>query len=149
MLHGLSKRPRAGEGAASLADAIRRCRLAAPRRGVMVVVSDLLDASDWPRELTAAAAKHDVVVAEIRDPREDELPPVGLLTLVDPETGRRVEVQTNSKKLRARFAAAAAERRAATQAAVRKSGAAHLVLSTDRDWLHDLVRFTAARRHRR
>jgi uncharacterized protein (DUF58 family) len=149
LLHTLERRPRAAEGEASLADAIRRCRLAAVRRGVMVVVSDLIDASDWQRELTAAAAKHEVVVAEVVDPREDELPAVGLLTLVDPETGRRVEVQTNSRRLRERFAKAAAERRAAARAAVRKSGAAHLVLSTDRDWMHDLVRFTVARRQRR
>lgn len=149
LVYALDTRPRAGEGAASLAEAIRRCRLAARRRGAMVVVSDLLDGSEWQRELVAAAAKHDVVVAEVVDPREDELPPVGLLTLVDPETGRRVEVQTNSKRLRARFAEAAAARRAAARAAVRKAGAAHLVLSTDRDWLHDLVRFTVARRQRR
>ncbi|HVF06453.1 MAG TPA: DUF58 domain-containing protein [Frankiaceae bacterium] len=149
LLHTLGSRDRAAEGDASLAAAIRRCRLAAPRRGLMVVVSDLLDGSDWQRELVAASVKHDVVVAEVRDPREDGLPPVGLLTLVDPETGRRVEVQTNSRKLRARFAEAAAARRAAARDAVRKAGAAHLVLSTDRDWLQDLVRFTVARRQRR
>lgn len=149
LIHSLDSRPRAGEGGASLAEAIRRCRLAARRRGAMVVVSDLLDGSDWQRELAAAAARHDVVVAEVADPREDSLPAVGLLTLVDPETGRRVEVQTNSRRLRSRFAEAAAARRAEARAAVRKAGAAHLVLSTDRDWLHDLVRFTAARRQRR
>jgi uncharacterized protein (DUF58 family) len=149
LLHTLGSRPRDTEGAGSLAGALRRCRLAAPRRGLVVVVSDLLDGSEWPRELRAVAAKHDVVVAEVRDPREDELPPVGLLTLVDPETGRRVEVQTNSRRLRERFARAAAERRAASRDAVRRAGAAHLVLSTDRDWLTDLVRFTVARRRRR
>ena len=60
----------------------------------------------------AVATRHEVVVAQICDPREAELPPVGLLTLVDPETGRRQEVQTEQQKSRERFATAAAEQRA-------------------------------------
>jgi uncharacterized protein (DUF58 family) len=113
------------------------------------VVTDLLDDSPWERELRALASRHDVVVAEVRDPREAELPPVGLLTLVDPETGRRVEVQTANRRVRERFAAAAAQQRAAHDRAVRAAGAAHLVLSTDRDWLLDVVKFVSARRRRR
>jgi hypothetical protein len=58
-------------------------------------------------------------------------------------------VQTNSKKLRERFATAAAEQRATITRAVRSSGAGHLILSTDRDWLVDVARFTHARRRRR
>ena len=149
LLHALETRETSVPGSASLADAIRRCRLAAKRRGVIVVVSDLLDGTDWSRELLAATARHEVVVAEIRDPREDELPPVGLLTLVDPETGGRIEVQTNNKKLRTRFATAAKARREANRSAVKAAGASHLELSTDRDWLRDMVQFMVARRRRR
>jgi uncharacterized protein (DUF58 family) len=149
MLRRIERRDRASEGSGSLAQAIRRAWLAARRRGLIVVVSDLLDGSDWPRELKAAAARHDVIVVQVTDPREAELPPVGLLTLVDPETGRRQEVQTNNRQLRKRFADAAAEQRTSTARAVRASGAAHMTLSTDRDWLLDVVRFTVARRRRR
>jgi uncharacterized protein (DUF58 family) len=149
LLHGLAERGRAGEGTVPLADALRRARLTARRRSLVVVISDLLDDGPWERELRALAARHDVVVVEVRDPREDELPAVGLLTLVDPETGRRLEVQSSKAKVRARFAAAAAAARAARERAVRGAGASHLVLSTDRDWLLDVVRFAAARRRRR
>jgi len=79
----------------------------------------------------------------ITDPREWELPDVGLLMLADPETGRRVEVQTADPKLRARFAAAATQRRREHAEAIRRSGAAHLALSTDRDWMRDVVVFAA------
>ena len=85
----------------------------------------------------------------MRDPRESNLPAVGLLMLVDPETGQRLEVQTSNPKVRARFAEAAAARQAEHARAVRATGAAHLVLSTDRDWLFDVVRFVVARRRRR
>lgn len=149
LLHRLARRNRTGEGAAPLAAALRRVRLAARRRGLVVVITDLLDTSGWPRELRALAIRHEVVVAELRDPREAELPPVGLLTLVDPETGRHLEVQTSNARLRACFAEAAAEQRRAGAVAVRSAGAGHLVLSTDRDWLLDVVLFAAARRRRR
>ena len=49
--------------------------------------------------------RHHVIAVEIRDPREQELPAVGDLWLVDPETGRQLRVDTNSPRLRKRFAA--------------------------------------------
>ncbi|HEY4331847.1 MAG TPA: DUF58 domain-containing protein [Ilumatobacteraceae bacterium] len=149
LMHRLEQRPRSESGAGSLAAALRRTRTVATRRGLVVVVSDLLDDSDWGRELRALGTRHEVVVAEVRDQREDTMPAVGLLTLVDPETGRRQEVQTNSARLRKRFAAAAVERRKRLATTARASGASHLVLCTDRDWLLDVVRFSAARRSRR
>ena len=149
LLRRLDRRDRAGEGATPLADALRMVRHLARRRGLVVVISDLLDPGDWQRELRALTARHDVVVAQPRDPREGELPAVGLLMLVDPETGARREVQTSSKKLRAQFAEAAAAQRADAISRVRGAGAAHLDLSTDRDWLLDVVRFVVARRRRR
>jgi uncharacterized protein (DUF58 family) len=142
----LDRRARAESGAVSLADALGRVRFLARRRGLLVVVSDLLDGGDWARPLRALCTRHDVVVVDVRDPREDVLVPVGLLTLVDPETGRRREVQTADPRLRARFAQTAADRRAATTRTVRGAGAHHLVLSTERDWTLDVVRFVATRR---
>lgn len=151
LLRRLERRDRAPEGAggATLAEALRRVRLTARRRGLIVLITDLIDDSPWERELRALALRHEVVVVDVRDPRESELPPVGLVTLVDPETGRRLEVQTSDARLRARFAAAAAEQAQRRARAVRSAGAAHLVLSTDRDWLLDIVRFVATCRRAR
>jgi uncharacterized protein (DUF58 family) len=149
MLHRLEGRGRADEGTATLADALRSVRVATRRRGLIVVISDLLDGSDWQRELRALSHRHALVVVEVKDPRESELPAVGMLTLVDPESGRRVEVQTSNPKLRARFAQAAAEQAQGHAKAVRSAGAGHLVLRTDRDWLLDVVRFVSSRRRRR
>jgi uncharacterized protein (DUF58 family) len=138
LLHTLLTRE--GGDTADLADTLITADRVARRRGAVVVVSDFLDKGPWPNALRRLAARHQVIAVEVRDPREDELPPVGLLTLVDPETGRRVEVQTNNAKLRARFEAAARDQREATSRAVRAAGARHLTLSTDRDWFIDLVR---------
>jgi uncharacterized protein (DUF58 family) len=149
LLHRLAVRDRAGEGTTDLATALRRTRLAARRRGLVIVVSDLLDKSDWAHELRGLSARHDVVVVHVGDPRERSLPPVGLLMLVDPETGRTREVQTANKRVRERFAAAAEAQFSGNVRAVRAAGAAHLALSTDRDWLLDIVRFAAMRKKRR
>ena len=76
-----------------------------------------------------------MIAVEIRDPREQELPDVGHLALVDPETGRQLHVDTRSRTLRERFAEAAAEERAALASTLRPAGADHVVLDTAGDWL--------------
>ncbi len=115
------------------------------RRGLIVVVSDFLSTDGWARALRGLTARHDVVAVEIVDPRELELPSVGVLTLVDPETGRTREVPTN-RRVRDRYAAAAAEQRRRIADELRRAGVGHLQLRTDRDWVIDVARFVQARR---
>jgi uncharacterized protein (DUF58 family) len=151
LLHRAVTAPR-GEGTAGatdLAGSLREIDRLARRRGLVVVVSDFLAPPGWERALRALAARHDVLAVEVLDPRELALPDVGLLTLVDPESGSRLEVQTSDAGLRERYAAAATEQRAGIARSVRAAGADHLVLRTDRDWLFDLVAFVQRRRARR
>jgi uncharacterized protein (DUF58 family) len=150
LLHRVAALPRAdGGGTTDLAGALEACRRVARRRGMVVVVSDFVGVSGWERPLRALGGRHDVVAIEVLDPRELELPDVGVLTLVDPETGGRLEVQTGDRRLRARYVEAAARQRQETAASLREAGADHLVLRTDRDWLFDLVGFVGRRRQRR
>jgi hypothetical protein len=109
------------------------------------VVSDFRGPRDWRRELIELAGRHDVVAVEIRDQREQELPDVGELWLVDPETGRQLRVDTSRRRLRERFAAAAAGERTELAALLRSSGADHVVLWTAGDWLRSFAGFL---RHR-
>lgn len=142
LLRALHATPRGEPGSTpSLADSLDGLQRALRRRGLVVVVSDFLDPpAEWERSLRRLAVRHQVIAVEIVDPRELVLPNVGVLTVVDPETGRRREVATASRRVRDRFAAAAAEQRAAVRAAVRRTSAAHLPLRTDRDWVTDIVR---------
>jgi uncharacterized protein (DUF58 family) len=120
------------------------------RRGMAVVISDFLaPVEQWSRPVRKLGVRHDVLAIEVVDPRELELPDVGVLTLADPETGALHEVQTADPKLRSRYAEAAAEQRGAIAQALRAAGCAHLRLRTDTDWLLDMVRFVAAQRHAR
>jgi uncharacterized protein (DUF58 family) len=150
LLHRAAVSPRAdGGGETDLGAALATVARLAKRRGMVVVVSDFLGRPGWEKALGHLHLRHDVLTVEVVDPRELELPDVGVLSLVDPETGRRLEIGTGNAKLRARYAAAAAEQRAAVARACRAAGADHLVLRTDRDWLLDLVRFVDTRRRRR
>ncbi|NRQ34070.1 DUF58 domain-containing protein [Nonomuraea sp. NN258] len=117
------------------------------RRGLVLVVSDFLDAPPtWEPPLRRLSARHQVLAVEVLDPRELTLPDVGVLTLIDPETGRRREVPTGSARLRRRYAEAAAGQRAEIEAGLRRAGAAHLRLRTDGDWVRDLVRHVMRQR---
>jgi uncharacterized protein (DUF58 family) len=128
-------------GATSLADAITRTGALGRQRSLVVVVSDFRGPKDWRRPLLELASRHEVVAVEVRDPREQELTNVGLLWLVDPETGRQLRVDTRSRRLRERFAAAAAEERAQVARTFSSIGARHVVLTTSGDWLRSLVVF--------
>lgn len=137
--------PGAGSDLAGALETLGRLRR---RRGRVVVVSDFLD-QGWEQPLRNLAHRHQVVTVQIVDPRERELPPVGILSLVDTETGRELNVQTNSAKLRARYADAARARHEAIATATRRAGAAHLVLATDRDWAADIATFVRNHNQRR
>lgn len=137
-------------GRTDLGDLIDALHRPPRRRGVAVVISDFLSPPDrWARPLRKLAVRHDVLAIEVVDPRELELPDVGVLTLVDPESGMVHEVQTADARLRRRYAEAAGAQRAAIAAALRGAGAAHLRLRTDSDWLLDIVRFVAGQRQAR
>jgi uncharacterized protein (DUF58 family) len=150
LLHRIATRERVdGGGPTDLGAAITSHMVARSRRGLAVVVSDFLSPPGWERPLTGLAARHQVLAIEVVDPRELELPNVGYLTLVDPETGRRMEIQTAKASIRRRYAEAAAAQRAEIGSAIRRSGAQHLVLRTDRDWVRDVVDFVLSARRRR
>jgi uncharacterized protein (DUF58 family) len=149
LLRGIAHTPiRAGR--CDLGALVDRLNRPPRRRGVAVVISDFLaPPQQWGRPMRKLAVRHDVLAIEVVDPRELELPDVGVLALVDPETGALHEVQTADRRLRRRYAEAAAAQRAAIAQELRVAGAAHLRLRTDSDWLLDIVRFVAVQRHAR
>ncbi len=148
LVRTVAQTPRAPEGTrGDLADALEQLRRPPRRRGLAVVISDFLGPLSWQRPLRALSARHDLIAVEVLDPRDIDLPDVGMVVLADPETGRQREVHA-SALLRKEFGAAAAEHRAEVAAAIRQAGGGHLVLRTDSDWIADTVRFVVARKRR-
>lgn len=155
LVRRVARTPRAAAGAPTdLAGAVSMLSRPPRRRGQAVVISDFLTPDvenpdrppDWERELRRLSVRHDLLAIEVVDPRELELPDVGMLTVVDPETGQTHEVHTGDRRFRERYAEEAKRQRGAIAWALRRAGAAHLRLRTDSDWLVDIVRFVAAQR---
>ena len=136
-------------GPTSIGTALMQVARVARQRSLAVVVSDFRGPRDWRSAMIRIAARHAVVAVEIRDPREQELPNVGHIWLVDPETGRKLHVDTAKRKLRERFADAAAEERAGLGRELAGLGVPHLVLSTSGDWLRPFAGFVSREGRRR
>jgi uncharacterized protein (DUF58 family) len=136
-------------GPTSIGAALTQVARIARQRSVAVVVSDFRGPRDWRAPLLRLASRNAVVAVEIRDPREQELPNVGHVWLVDPETGRKLHVDTARRSLRERFAQTAEAERADLARELASLGVPHLVLSTSGDWLRPFAAFVSREGRRR
>ena len=131
----------------SIAAALEFCRQVLPRRAVLFLVSDFMD-DGYLQVLRHANRKHDVVAALITDPREAEMPPAGLVTLEDAETGAERLVDTRSKEFRADLARRAAERQQKLKDDLRATGMDLVVFDASGSMVDPLLRFFRERERR-
>jgi uncharacterized protein (DUF58 family) len=117
------------------------------RRAVVFLVSDFQD----PRcvhALRVAGRRHDVIAVVLDDPREGELPNVGLVELEEAETGERYVLDTSDARVRQGFAAKAIEMRAARDRVLRGADVDAITIRTDRPYTEALMRFFRMRERR-
>ena len=119
-------------------------------RALVILVSDFITTdSSWEKSLRGVAAKHDVVAAQIMDPREIELPNAGRVCLEDPETGEQILVNTSHPAVREQFAARVAERQIALEQLLRRCGVERVAIRTDEDYVPTLKAYFRTRKRRR
>lgn len=126
------------------------------RRGMRVVVSDFLTAGDhelnpdvppaWERSIRRLSVRNQVLCIEVVDRHEVEFPDVGEMLIRDPETSFQRYINTSDVSARRRMDAASRAQRDRIQAAIRRAGAGHIQLRTDRDWVSDIARFVLSYR---
>lgn len=134
-----------GTGPTDLAGALGQAARLIRRPSLVIVVSDFLVEPGWQRPMKALSLRHEVVGARVSDPREGEIPNIGVVHFEDPETGAQVEVDTTSARLRERYRAAAEAQRAQLLADLRRAGAAALEITTGEPVLPQLVAFLRRR----
>jgi uncharacterized protein (DUF58 family) len=117
------------------------------RRTVAFLISDFI-AEHYEKPLRVVSAKHDLIPIQVVDPREDELPDVGLALVEDLETGELVEVDTSNLAVRAEYAREAQRRRAAREHLFRRLQLDHATVSTDRDFVKPLTELFRLRQRR-
>jgi len=126
------------------------------RRAVAFLISDFCLPGDFEASLHGLRPKlqitnrhHDLVAVSVNDPRERELPDIGLLTIEDAETGEQVELDTTRSDIRDGFVRLADARRKELRRSIRSAGVDLLELSTDKAYLPELLNFFNARERRR
>ncbi|HUK81806.1 MAG TPA: DUF58 domain-containing protein [Verrucomicrobiae bacterium] len=117
------------------------------RRTVCFLISDFQD-EDYRKKLQVAAKRHDLVALSIRDPREEELPAVGLVELRDAETGRRALVDTSDRAVCDAFAQKARERLDALRRLLRSTAVDQVEIRCDEDYMRPLIKFFRMRERR-
>lgn len=136
--------PSEGLGRADLAGALDRVGAIAARRGFVAIVSDFAG-HDWVEPLGRMGIRHELLAIPVTDPRELDVPPIGLVDLVDPGTGQHREIRVTAK-VQQRFAAAAAEEHDRRLTGLRRAHAEVIELSTSGDWLGSIVRHVQRKR---
>jgi uncharacterized protein (DUF58 family) len=118
------------------------------RKAVTFLVSDFLG-DGFEGTLRIARRRHDLIPVVISDPREQEMPNVGLVDLHDPETGRRVTVDLGSRRVRERYRERCASLAAARERLFRRMDTETINIRTDRPYVDPLVQFFRKRERRR
>ncbi|OUN97937.1 DUF58 domain-containing protein [Odoribacter splanchnicus] len=109
------------------------------KRCTCFVISDFIDEHDFAHALAIANRKHDVVALRVYDPRENQLPPVGMMYLRDAETGEQMWVDTSDKKLREAYEKYAFVREKELDAIFKRSGVDVADIRSDEDYVRALI----------
>ena len=117
------------------------------RRAVAFLVSDFMEADHEPA-LRIANKRHDVIAVTVTDPREEELPNVGLVNVRDAETGREVLIDSSDARVRREYAEAAANRAKERDEIFRRTRVDAIHVRTDRDYIDEIYRFFRMREMR-
>jgi len=119
------------------------------RRSLVFVISDFISEPGWEKPLSLLNQRHAVLAIRLWDPREVELPDIGVVVMEDAATGEQLYVDTHDRKFRQRFQDAAQQREAALSESFKRAGVDALSLSTEEDLVRAIVRFAKQRQKRR
>ena len=150
LIDQLERHPRLESApATSLADLLDTGARAIQRRSLVFVISDFFTTPGWERPLAQLSRRHEVLAVRLVDPRERELPEIGMVVMNDAETGEHLWVDTSDRRFRGRFAEAVRRREERLGLAFRRAAVDALELSTEEDLVRSIIRFAAMRRLRR
>ena len=127
-----------------LSEAVRFLTNVAKKRCTAFILSDFLDPTadrdGFADALKIARGKHDLVAVRVWDPREAELPDVGIVEMKDAESGRKVWVDSSSRAVRSHYAASWRERSAAVEELLRQNRIDTADIATGSDYVVELIK---------
>jgi uncharacterized protein (DUF58 family) len=125
----------------TLSDALRFLMDTFKRKANVFVISDFVDDSNYLKNLRIAAKKHDVTGIRIFDEKEAEFPDVGLVTLVDNETGVQKLINTSSPQVRRKFRDYFEQKSTEYSQNFNSAGAGYLSIQSDEDYIKPLLNY--------
>jgi uncharacterized protein (DUF58 family) len=132
-----------------LAKLLQAAYRAIKRRALIFVISDFISAPGWDKPLGMLSQRHEVLCIRLTDPRERELPDIGVVVMEDSETGEQLYIDTHDRKFRERFHQAADKREHDLNVTFKRVGIDLLPLSTEDDLVKSIVRFATMRKQRK
>lgn len=114
------------------------------RRSLVIIVSDFVD-TGYERNLKAIARKHDLVVIHVADPREGKLPSLGIVPLLDKESGKTIWVNTSSSAFRGGINQFFSENSSTLSNLCLRNNANYLPISTQEDFVPKLIKLFKVR----
>ena len=128
----------------AISEAVRYLTNVNKKRCTTFILSDFMnsprDAAALEDSLKIAGSKHDLVGIRVWDRREAELPDVGIVELEDAETGRKVWVDTSSRRVREHYAESWTQRDAAITELLRRNRIDTAMIPTDGDYVVELIK---------
>ena len=115
------------------------------RRSLIFLVSDFICLPGWDKAMDRLNSKHDLLAVRLWDPREADLPDVGVVLVEDSETGVQMSVDTSDRGFRRRFHEAARRREAELEQTFKHAGVDELSMSTEEDLVLAILRFASLR----
>lgn len=125
----------------NLSDALRFLMDTFKRKANVFVISDFIDESEYLKNLRIAAKKHDVTGIRIYDEKESDFPDVGLITLVDNETGEQKLINTSSPQVRRKYREYFERKTNEFTHHFNSAGAGYLSIQSDEDYIKPLLNF--------
>ncbi len=124
----------------NIGSALNRVIHVLKRRSIVIVISDFF-AGDYERPLRAVASRHDTIAVHLQDPREEELPALGLVDLTDAETGETVTFDTRSAAARTAYTSHARAEQARTVELLRRLRVDRVSILTGEGYVEPLIQF--------
>lgn len=131
----------------NLADAILFTLNVLKRRSVVIFISDFID-TNYEHSLRALARKHDLVMIHLRDQRETDLPPLGIIPMRDPETSKTTWVNSSSPWFRKRVRHEFSQLRQKMEQFSRQNDINYVGIDSKADYVGPLVKLFKVRRQR-
>jgi uncharacterized protein (DUF58 family) len=140
---------KAPQNATNLTDLLSAGLNTFKRRSLIFLITDFISEPGWERPLTLLNRRHELIPIRLYDPREVELPDVGLIVVEDAETGEQIYVNTSDPLFRQRFFEVTQARETALSTSLKTTGVNMISISTEEDLVKAIVKMARLRKRRR